>query len=191
MDCYSFTNLLTDYLDNQLKLPLRREAEAHLRECPSCRQKVEEMSGLVDALHALPEVSASDSFEAVLMEKIRHHKDSLQHPRNLWTLFSNHSRTFSAAAALILVMAGTLVIWRGYNPRLESLPPLMKSSPVLSSMGSSGTPPLSQQAATPLKGDVASSVTLKDSSDKKHPENNDGLDPEDFRNRIQLVNDRR
>lgn len=123
MDCYSFTNLLTDYLDNQLKLPLRREAEAHLRECPACRQKVEEMSGLVDALHALPEVSASDSFEAVLMEKIRHHKDSLQHPRNLWTLFSNHSRTFSAAAALILVMAGTLVIWRGYNPRLESLPP--------------------------------------------------------------------
>jgi len=191
MDCYSFSNLLTDYLDNQLKLPLRREAEAHLRDCPVCRRKVEEMSGLVDALHSLPKVSASDSFEAVLMEKIRQHQENLQHPRNLWALFSTHSRTFSAAAALILVMAGTLVIWRGYNPRLESLPPVMNSAPVLSSMGSANTTSPMQQRTKPATGSTASSMALKDSSDTKDPDNHDGLGPEDFRNRIQLVNDRR
>lgn len=191
MDCYSFSNLLTDYLDNQLKLPLRREAETHLRECPVCRRKVEEMAGLVDALHALPKVSASDSFEAVLMGKISHYHENLQHPRNLRTLFSTHSRTFSAAAALILVMTGALVIWRGYNPHLESLPSAMNSAPVMSSMGSANTTPSTQQSAMPSKGHTSSSMALKDSSNNKNLDNRDGLGPEDFRNQIQLVNDRR
>jgi hypothetical protein len=149
------------------------------------------MSALVDTLHNLPKVSASDSFDAILTDKIRHYQENLQHPRNLWAFFSTHSRTFSAAAALILVMAGTLIIWRGYNPRLESLSPVMNSAPVLSSMGSANTTPSPQQNTVPSNGYIPSSMALKDSSDKKNLDNGDSLGPKDFRNQIQLVNDRR
>lgn len=192
MDCYSFTNHLTDYLDNQLKLPQRREADAHLRECPVCREKVEEMSRLLNAMHSLRAVHASDSFEAVLMQKIRNHQDSLQNPRNFWTYLSIHSRTFSAAAALMLVMAGTLIIWRGYNPRLENFPPVMNSAPVLSSVGSSGSTPKQRPPSNlvnPIK--KSASMALKDTVNSLQQQDKDTFKPEDFRNRIQLVNDRR
>ncbi|MDD3807603.1 MAG: zf-HC2 domain-containing protein [Candidatus Marinimicrobia bacterium] len=191
MDCYSFSKYLTDYLDNQLKLPQRREVESHMRECPVCQGKVEDMKNLLNALHMLQKVSASDSFEAELLEKIHIYQNNLEHSHTFRTFFFNHIRTFSAVAAVILVIVSTLVIWQSYHPRAGNLPAGMNSAPVMSSMGSSSSSPRQEPATNPVNPPPKTTpMALTDSlNNEMVPDDTFNLDF--LKNRIQLVNEQR
>jgi hypothetical protein len=196
MDCYSFDNLITDFLDNNLKLARRREAEEHIQKCEECRNKVTEIRVLMETMRRLQPVKASESFETDLFKKIREHQNSPDLVHSFWHYISSHGRSFSAAAVLFIVLTGSLMVWRGYNPSLDHSLPVINSSPVLSTMANPSPKkiPVSTNKGTNLTGmkNPRQFMTQKDSMDQKSKfQNPDTILPRDFRNQIKLVNERR
>ncbi|HDT12134.1 MAG TPA: hypothetical protein ENO01_00600 [Candidatus Marinimicrobia bacterium] len=192
MDCYSISNILSDYLENNLKLHQRHEAEEHLHNCPACRQKAEEMDKLLQAMHRMPVIKASDSFDAVLMKRIHDQNESVHKFRYFWGYMSDHGRTLSAAAVVLLVLTGSMIVWRGYNPRLDQPLPMANTSPVLSTMGSSSSRTLpSTSAGSGYNQPVSSSIAKKDTISKQNTKEPDATQNRDFRGQIKLVNDPR
>ncbi len=192
MDCYSFSNILSDYLENNLKLHHRHEAEEHLQMCPDCRQKAEETDKLLQAMHRMPLVQASDSFEAVLMKRIQYQKESVNKISYFWGYLSDHGRALSAAAVVFLVLTGSMIVWRGYNPRLDQLPPTANTSPVLSTMGNSTSRPIPSPVANKNDNQSASSsIAKKDTISRQNSKESDSPQNRDFRGQIKLVNEPR
>lgn len=192
MDCYSFSNILSDYLENNLKLHQRHEAEEHLQSCPVCRQKADDMEKLLQAVHRMQLIKASDSFEAELMKRIQVQNESVHKIRYFWGYLSEHGRTLSAAAVILLVLAGSMIVWRGYNPRLDQPLPMANTSPVLSTMGSSSSrtvPP--SVAGKGFNQPVPTSIAKKDTISKQNTKESDTQQNRDFRGQIKLVNDPR
>lgn len=195
MDCYSFDHLLADYLDNSLNPAHRHEAEEHIQQCDSCRQKVDELQVLLETMRHLRPVNASESFETELFEKIREYKTSRARVHTFWNYLGRHSRGISAAAALLLFLTGSLIVWNAYHPSLDQPLPALNSSPVLSTMGNSQRKVNSGQTQKAnLSGMQVSqpSMARKDSMDQKSDFLNPDLpEPRNFRDQIKLVHDRR
>jgi|GEM_PF-1599151 len=192
MDCYSFSNILSDYLENNLKLHQRQEAEEHLQGCSACRNKAEEMNNLLKAMHRMHPVKASDSFEAVLLKRIQDQNASVNKIRYFWGYMSDHGRALSAAAVVLLVLTGSMIVWRGYNPRLDQPLPMANKSPVLSTMGSSSSRTLPPSATVPgYSQPVSSSIAKKDTVNKQNAKESETPQNRDFRGQIKLVNDPR
>jgi anti-sigma factor RsiW len=59
MTCRELVELVTDYLEDRLEEGDRRRFDEHLRECPDCREYVEQMRQTVRGLGALSEDALS------------------------------------------------------------------------------------------------------------------------------------
>ncbi len=57
LTCRELAELLTDYLEESLPAPQRKRFEAHLRNCKSCQDDLEEMRATLIALRRLPRES--------------------------------------------------------------------------------------------------------------------------------------
>ncbi len=59
MNCFQVRDLLTLYLDDELRLQERQEFEAHLTECKDCSAILETIRNLSSELQNLPEIQPS------------------------------------------------------------------------------------------------------------------------------------
>lgn len=73
-------NKLSTYLDGELARRDQIDVEAHLENCPACRQELEELRQLSQELHAapLPEFTPALDFKAQLMLQLPRRDESLQ-----------------------------------------------------------------------------------------------------------------
>jgi|GEM_PF-899335 len=109
MDCYSFDRIISDYIDANLNVKQRKEAEQHIGECRRCREKVTDLKGILGELRTLPRVETLPDFESRLMERIENSKE--QKESGFIRMFRDYSRPISVVAAVMLLVATSIFVY--------------------------------------------------------------------------------
>ena len=100
---------MSDYIDANLNVKQRQEAEQHISECRRCREKVVDLKGILGELRTLPNVETRPGFETRLMERIersKEHKES-----RFIRVFQDYSRPISVVAAVMLLVATSIFVY--------------------------------------------------------------------------------
>jgi anti-sigma factor RsiW len=83
MSCQELVELITDYLEGALSAPDRTRFEAHLSQCPGCRNYVEQMRTVMRLAGRVTTESVSPAAANALLEAFRRWKaggsDEAQH----------------------------------------------------------------------------------------------------------------
>jgi hypothetical protein len=112
MGCAKVERELTPYLDGLLKAADERAVEAHLAECPSCRQAVNDMRAARDALHELAAVRAPASLAPRVKAIARAHLE------RTWSGPFVRQEAWGATLAGAVVLVGVSVMgWYVGRPR--------------------------------------------------------------------------
>ncbi len=111
MKTCGFENQINQYLDGELSGAKLRAFEAHLQECPSCREEVEQFRGLLDGLHSLEDrevpPALRERLHAALSEEIAKGDGRVKRKLNPWAL------TAAAAALVVVLVGGTMLAGGG------------------------------------------------------------------------------
>ena len=118
MNCYRFEEILSDYLENNLTLQVRSEAEHHLLDCSSCRIKVLDMKELMQSLNNMEFVKSTEAFVSRLEERIIQ-LPARKNSRIFFDLYSKYAKGASIAAALFLILTGFYISYNAYFPNLS------------------------------------------------------------------------
>ena len=70
MDCVELFRNLGDYLDDEMRLELCKELEAHVKICPDCRKHVHTMQTTVGLVQALCTSKVHEEWLACLKARI-------------------------------------------------------------------------------------------------------------------------
>ena len=70
-NCDHFTKLFSDYLDDDLDEPAKHSLLTHLKDCPACETKLNELKDIKRSLATLPRVKTSASFDMLLHARLR------------------------------------------------------------------------------------------------------------------------
>lgn len=109
MDCYSFDRVISDYIDANLNVKLRQEANEHISVCPRCREKLTDMKSILSELGSLPYRETRPDFESKLMDRIAQSKE--QKESRFIRMFQEYSRPISVVAAVMLLVATSIFVY--------------------------------------------------------------------------------
>jgi hypothetical protein len=121
MRCADAQEWISEYLDGELGTKREKELKAHLEACPDCRSLARDFAEIVQQARNLKSPEPSPSLWPRLAAAVR---DSLEETpvaglrrKGAWGVLGNVNRwRFAAAAALVLVVVGAVVIrqapWR-------------------------------------------------------------------------------
>ena len=70
MECQAIKNLLSPYLEGELKREEKDNLEAHLKECPKCREELSLLEKTIQSVKDLEEVAPPANFLAKINEKL-------------------------------------------------------------------------------------------------------------------------
>lgn len=96
------------FLDNRLSEVEHRRLAAHLKDCPDCDRRVQEMRDLLGLLEEWPAAGASPGFEAGLRQRLAGQK-----PATGWFVLRP---TYALALAAVALVAVGLVLWQPIGP---------------------------------------------------------------------------
>lgn len=120
--CEDIRPLLIDYHDKALPADKEQLVREHIRECPSCKQEIEQLSVLFNDLKDLPHEEPGpglrEDFYAMLNHEVEQHeaRPSGKKPIRTITFPRIAFRVAAAMALLITGLAAGLLIPRGENP---------------------------------------------------------------------------
>ncbi len=109
MDCYSFDRIISDYIDADLNVKLRQEANEHISVCPHCKEKLADMKAILAELGSLPCCETRPDFESKLMDRIAQSKE--QKESRFIHMFQEYSRPISVVAAVMLLVATSVFVY--------------------------------------------------------------------------------
>lgn len=119
-DCRKIREDLSALLDGQLSPVRRADVEAHLVDCPQCREQVAQLKKLVAGIAALPDVASSPGFLGDVRRQIRAGEQATQPVTWVDVLFRPAwLKVPLEAVAAVVVLGGVLVLVRP-QPRAES-----------------------------------------------------------------------
>jgi len=120
-------NRILPYVDGRLKESERREMEAHLAACATCRLRVNEFRAVTGLLDELPQIEPSAAFDV----RVRARVAAEPVKQSWWAWFTPSPRVAFAASLLLL---GT--VWIGANSNQTSIAqedlPVLENYDVLS-----------------------------------------------------------
>lgn len=108
MDCYGFDKIMSDYIDADLSVKQRQEANEHLSVCKRCSSKLADMKNILAKMKTLS-ITTSPNFESRLMSRIEKSKE--QRESRFIRLFQEHSRPISVIAAVFLLFATSIFVY--------------------------------------------------------------------------------
>ncbi len=127
MSCSRMENRILPYVDGRLKESERREMEAHLAACATCRLRVNEFRAVTGLLDELPQIEPSAAFDV----RVRARVAAEPVKQSWWAWFTPSPRVAFAASLLLL---GT--VWIGANSNQTSIAqedlPVLENYDVLS-----------------------------------------------------------
>lgn len=109
MDCYSFDRIISDYIDANLNVKLRQEANEHISVCPRCKEKLSDLKSILSELSSLPCRETRPDFESRLMDRINQTKE--QKESRFIRVFQDYSRPISVIAAVMLLVATSIFVY--------------------------------------------------------------------------------
>lgn len=117
-NCSEINEMISMYIDDMLDEDTRREVDAHIDGCPSCRNELEELKAVLGMCVELPEVELPQGFGAELHEKLVHEKEK-EDRRKQWTVLRNRIVKIGASAAACLVL---IVLLQGFFTNNNLMP---------------------------------------------------------------------
>lgn len=109
MDCYSFDKIISDFIDANLSVKQRQEANEHISVCPRCKAKLADMKNILGELRELPQCKTAADFESKLMARID--KSKQQKESRFISVFQDYSRPISVIAAVFLLVATSVFVY--------------------------------------------------------------------------------
>lgn len=129
MNCEEAKTYLSYYIDDMLDDTERAALQAHLDECPSCRQELADLQEVVSLLRGMEEIPLPDDFAAQLrtrLEAVEREKD-IVYPAPvvpLWRRIARNKWVSRTIAACLLVIVGAgMVVFLQSNFRMGSAAP--------------------------------------------------------------------
>jgi len=100
---------MSDYIDANLNVKLRQEADEHINACPRCKEKLADMKSILSELNSLPCYETRSDFESKLMNRIAQSKE--QKESRFIRMFQDYSRPISVVAAVMLLVATSIFVY--------------------------------------------------------------------------------
>ena len=69
--CDKITKNMTKYLDGDIDESLKVQIETHLKNCPECHKKIDEIKFLSESLSSLPNLKTSQNFDIIFQSRLR------------------------------------------------------------------------------------------------------------------------
>ena len=98
MNCTQTGKKLVAYLDGKLQAGERREFEAHLASCGSCRERAEGFRSTWDVLEELPPIMPSPGFDSLVRARVQQEASR----GGFWSWIMPSPRMAFAATALLI-----------------------------------------------------------------------------------------
>lgn len=105
MKCAYCKENMWAYLEGDLSKEMQQEMEQHLQVCPDCREEMEQMQNMLQALHSLPDVALPEGYHTELMQKIEQEANTNNVVQFLKAKTKNWKNFGLVAAALLVVAA--------------------------------------------------------------------------------------
>lgn len=104
---------LSGYLENTLPVQEKQEADAHLHECSACASRLEQMRGMIRILRETPDEEPPEGLKARILTAIAGEAARVEAKR---FRISRNLQRWTAAAAAVVVLCGTLTLGLGGGP---------------------------------------------------------------------------
>ncbi|MBN1479146.1 hypothetical protein EH223_15745 [candidate division KSB1 bacterium] len=115
-ECDYHGKLFSDYLDNVLEEEIKHSLQNHLKNCPACKAKVDDLLHMKQVLAALPRVKTSASFDTVLYSRLRQEIRAQQTRRWSFPFFElNWKIPAYAVATVVLIFFGAFLQRMSYS----------------------------------------------------------------------------
>lgn len=180
----SYCDDFSSYIEGDLGSERTSQIEAHLAECPACRETVQRMRSLQERLQQLPSITVSPDFDERLHQRLR---QPGRHFAGFPTIAASTGwRLSAAAAAAVIVVAGGMMMWQDEPAQIELRPRQSSFSPSLTPRADGA------DAATPTEG--APGQVQQAGGEQLSTTESDSIRQNrknDLRDRINLVNEKR
>ena len=105
MDCYTFENHISEYIDGELKVGVRKSFTEHKSSCILCNEKLEDIIQIVKSLPSLEKLETSSQF----MNKLQHKIDTYEAKsiRRVKLFFGLDNTSLIGLAAAMVLMIGS------------------------------------------------------------------------------------
>ena len=176
MDRYQFEDLISDFIENKLSMTQRKDFETYLDENPEAMQQLDSVKQVIASMKSIPEVSTSTDFMKNLNKRIAAEKEaqSVVKTTRSFTGYTPLMASLSAVVVVAVVLLGLEFIPEATNQATFS--------PTMAEQQVDDLPILPTQPNDEL---------LAENEDDSTHVDEDMPNTTDFKDRIQLVGDRR
>ena len=176
MDRYQFEDLISDFIENKLSMSQRKNFETYLDENPEAMQQLDSVKQVIASMKSMPEVSTSTDFMKNLNKRIAAEKEtqSVVKTTRSFTGYTPLMASLSAVVVVAVVLLG-----------LEFIPEATNQATF--------TPTMAEQQVDdlPVLPIQPNDELLAENEDDSTHVDEDMPNTTDFKDRIQLVGDRR
>jgi len=176
MDRYQFEDLISDFIENKLSMTQRKDFETYLDENPEAMQQLDSVKQVIASMKSMPEVSTSTDFMKNLNKRIAAEKEaqSVVKTTRSFTGYTPLMASLSAVVVVAIVLLG-----------LEFIPEATNQATF--------TPTMAEQQVDdlPVLPTQPNDELLAENEDDSTHVDEDMPNTTDFKDRIQLVGDRR
>jgi cell division septum initiation protein DivIVA len=176
MDRYQFEDLISDFIENKLSMTQRKDFETYLDENPEAMQQLDSVKQVIASMKSIPEVSTSTDFMKNLNKRIAAEKEaqSVVKTTRSFTGYTPLMASLSAVVVVAVVLLG-----------LEFIPEATNQATF--------TPTMAEQQVDdlPVLPTQPNDELLAENEDDSTHVDEDMPNTTDFKDRIQLVGDRR
>ncbi len=176
MDRYQFEDLISDFIENKLSMSQRKNFETYLDENPEAMQQLDSVKQVIASMKSMPEVSTSTDFMKNLNKRIAAEKEaqSVVKTTRSFTGYTPLMASLSAVVVVAIVLLG-----------LEFIPEATNQATF--------TPTMAEQQVDdlPVLPTQPNDELLAENEDDSTHVDEDMPNTTDFKDRIQLVGDRR
>ena len=176
MDRYQFEDLISDFIENKLSMIQRKDFETYLDENPEAMQQLDSVKQVIASMKSMPEVSTSTDFMKNINKRIAAEKEaqSVVKTTRSFTGYTPLMASLSAVVVVAVVLLG-----------LEFIPEATNQATF--------TPTMAEQQVDdlPVLPTQPNDELLAENEDDSTHVDEDMPNTTDFKDRIQLVGDRR
>ncbi len=176
MDRYQFEDLISDFIENKLSMHQRKDFETYLDENPEATQQLDSVKQVIASMKSMPEVSTSTDFMKNLNKRILAEKEA-QSVVKTTRSFSGYTPIMASLSAVVVVA----VVLLG----LEFIPEASNQATFSPTMAEEHVDEL------PVVPTQTNDDLLAESENDSTNIDEDIPNTTDFKDRIQLVGDRR
>jgi hypothetical protein len=119
MNCYEFENHISEYIDGELKIGIRKGFMTHKSDCILCTEKLDDITNMLKELPNMVKIKASGVFLNKLNDKIELYENRSTLKLNQLFGFDYVSMIGLAAAIVLVVGASYLLVTEDSIPTVD------------------------------------------------------------------------